>query len=84
MRETGWIDDIFHDFMKDSTYHLEDNLPHLAEVIAEESERLAGEEKKKIIMEILDDLKGMNYQMTIKKVRYVNIDGLVEKWEAKE
>ena len=52
MTETGWINDIFYDFMKDSSYNLEDNLPVLAEVIAEEALRLCNEEKLKLIKEL--------------------------------
>lgn len=58
MTKTGWIDDIFHDFMLDSTYHLEENLPHLSEVIAEESEQLCHKEKQKLIEEFLEKING--------------------------
>lgn len=74
MSETGWINDIFHDFMKDSTYHLEDNLPHLSEVIAEESEQLCYNEKQELLEEFLSDMifDGESYKMSIKNH---------EKWE---
>ncbi|MCK4419525.1 hypothetical protein KAV79_06930 [Candidatus Aerophobetes bacterium] len=57
MPETGWIDDIFHDFIKDFTYHLEENLPHIAEKIAKEAERLANEEIQKQRAEILESIE---------------------------
>lgn len=41
-------------------------------------------EREKLIAEFLEDLKGINYQMTVKKVRYTNINGTIEKWEAKK
>lgn len=39
---------------------------------------------QRIIEEFMEDLKGINYQMTVKKVKYINIDGTIEKWEAKK
>ena len=78
MSETGWIDDIFHDFMKDSTYHLKDNLPYLSEVIAEESEQLCHNEKKELIEEFQTDLDSLNPDILYS---YMPLRKLNEKWE---
>ena len=68
--ETGWIDDVFSDFLKDSTYHLEDNLPHLSEVLAEECFEYI---EKPLITEFLEDLN--------KCVNVKQYTKLKEKWE---
>jgi len=52
--ETGWINDVFSDFLGDSAYSLEENIPRLIEALAEECYEII---EKPLIKEFLTDLK---------------------------
>ena len=83
--ETGWIDDVFSDFLKDSTYHLEENLPALSEILAQECYEILAQEcyeiiEKPLIAEFVNDLKEEYEYNTHTHERIYN---LIKKWEAR-
>jgi len=84
MPETGWINDIFHDVLDENDlFHLEVILPHLSEVIAKESERLANEEIQEQRVEFLKDLKRA-YKKPSLGLCWSEVKKAIEKWEGKK
>ena len=83
--ETGWIDDVFSDFLKDSTYHLEENLPALSEILAQECYEII---EKPLISEFVKDwsfymcLKFSNIKSRVRKMAIFE-NWMYKKWEAR-